>query len=100
MKSVREVPGKRSPVRFQSGQPMQFVVRLPVAFPQVEPASRFRLYKLQTSKNKRQLVIARGYFTPVRSSTVRDQSRDAVTMEFSPSRSVFHKDGGPSAARG
>jgi hypothetical protein len=83
MKTVLEVPGNRSAVRFKTGQPMQFVVRGPMGFPP-GAGSRFLLHKLSTTKDKRRMVISSGYVTPVHMSNVRDPSRDTVPVEVSP----------------
>ena len=69
MKSVSEFPGGKSPVRFRSGEPLDFVVRSAIASSAVDPNSLYTLRRLDEKRKKRELVIMAGHASPVGVST-------------------------------
>src|ERR1700681_675596 len=52
MKSVSEFPGGKSPVRFRSGEPLEFVVRSVLASSAVDPNTLYSLRHLDGKKSK------------------------------------------------
>src|SRR5437016_2503944 len=57
MKTASEFPGAKSPVRFKSGEKLDFVVRSVVPVSAVDPNTIFYLRKLNPKKKTRELVI-------------------------------------------
>src|SRR3569623_1562207 len=70
MKSSSEFPGAKSPVRFQSGQPLEFVVRSPLlSLSAQDPNTFYVLRKLNPKKKSRELIIMSGHASPIGAST-------------------------------
>ena len=55
-KSVWEIAGAKSSIRFSSGSPLEFVVRTISA--QVDPAQMYHIHKVDTKKKTREMLIA------------------------------------------
>jgi hypothetical protein len=83
MKSVSDFPGGKSPVRFRTGELLEFVVRSPIASSAVDPNTLYCLRKLDTKKNKRELVIMAGHASPFGASTKTDLAQGVLPVEFS-----------------
>jgi len=56
-KSVSEIPGGRSPVRFKSAIRLEFVVRSAAAATPADPNTVYSLRKLAPKKNKREMIL-------------------------------------------
>lgn len=82
-KAAYEVPGSKSPVRFHSGQPLDFAVRTPLAGGAVDPGGMFILRHLESKKRGREAVFMNGHFSPIGGSTTTDLSRGSVPVTFS-----------------
>ena len=61
-----EISGGRSPVRFQSGQPIEFVVK---TLSPADPAGLYHLHRLAVGKNKREALIMKTRLTSPLSAT-------------------------------
>ena len=83
MKSVSEFPGGKSPVRFHSGEPLDFVVRSFAASSAVDPNSLYTLRRLDEKKKRRELVIMAGHFSPLGASTQTNLAQGVLPVEFS-----------------
>jgi hypothetical protein len=82
MKASSEFPGAKSPVRFLSGQPLDFVARSPLAGSTVDPNALYVLRKLNSKKKNRELVIMAGHASPVGASTKTDLAEGALPVTF------------------
>ena len=83
MKSVLDLPGERSPIRFHAGDKLEFVVRSEIASSTLDPGSLYCLRKLERKKNKRELVIMAGRISPIGASAKTDLAQDVVPGDFS-----------------
>jgi len=82
MKTASEFPGAKSPVRFTSGQPIDFVVRTPLASSTVDPSTLFALRRLGMKKKSRELVIMSGHASPLGASTNSPLAQGVLPVEF------------------
>ena len=82
-KAAYEFPGDKSPVRFHSGQALEFVVRTAFASSGVDPNTLYVLRKLNGKKKSRELVFMAGRFSPFGGSVKTDPSQGAVVVSFS-----------------
>jgi hypothetical protein len=82
MKASSEFPGAKSPVRFPSGQPLDFIVRSPFAGSTVDPNTLYVLRKLNGKKKSRELVIMAGHASPVGASTKSDLAEGVLPLTF------------------
>ena len=83
MKSVSEFPGGKSPIRFRSGEPLDFVVRSAFALSAVDPNTFYSLRHLDAKKKKRELVIMAGHASPVGASMQTNLAQGVLPVEFS-----------------
>lgn len=60
MKTTLEIDGGRSPVRFASGKPVEFVIR--VANQDADPVAYVALYRAKANKKVRSMIIAQAGF--------------------------------------
>jgi hypothetical protein len=81
-KAASEFPGARSPVRFHSDQPLEFVVRSPFASSSVDPNTLYVLRKLKDKKKSRELVIMAGKVTPIGGSTKTNLAEAVLPVTF------------------
>lgn len=81
-KAANEFPGGKSPVRFQSNQPLEFIVRTPFAVASVDPSTMYVLKRLNAKKKSREAVFMTGHFSPLGGSTKTDMSQGAVPVTF------------------
>jgi hypothetical protein len=81
-KATSEFSGAKSPVRFHSDQPLDFVVRSALAPSAVDPKTLYVLRKLNSKKKSRELVIMAGKFSPLGGSTTTDRSQGALPVTF------------------
>lgn len=80
-RTVSEFSGARSPVRFTSAQPLEFIVRpLTTA---VDPNSIYVLRKLAVKKGRRELVISSAHFTPIGGSSKSSPTQGVLPVDFS-----------------
>jgi hypothetical protein len=82
MKTASEFPGARSPVRFASGKPIDFVVRTPLSSSAVDPSTLFTLRRLGVKKKSRELVIMSGHASPLGASTSSPLAQGVLPVEF------------------
>jgi len=64
--------GQKSPVRFKTGQKLEFIVR--VSSPQTDPRGYLLLYSLQSKKNNRRLVVTKAGYAGMNFRTVLEES--------------------------
>ena len=83
MKTASEFPGAKSPVRFTSGRPLEFVVRTLIASSTADPNSLFVLRKLGQKKKSRELIIMSGHASPLGASTNSPLAQGVLPVEFS-----------------
>lgn len=83
MKAVYDYPGGKSSVRVRSGERLEFVVRSFAAKIDVDPNTQYRLRKLESKKDKRELVVSAGHASPVGASMKTDLARGILPVTFS-----------------
>ena len=57
VKSLLEIKGEKSPIRFKEGQQLEFVVLIPSQ--QTDPQGILQFFSLESLKGKRQLILAK-----------------------------------------
>jgi hypothetical protein len=82
MKAASEFPGAKSPIRFDAGKALDFVVRSPFASSTVDPDTLYTLRKLSGKKKSRELVIMAGHVTPLGMSTNSGLAEGALPVTF------------------
>lgn len=82
MKTSSEFPGAKSPVRFPSAQPLDFVVRSPFAASTVDPNTFYVLRRLNGKRKSRELVIMVGHASPVGASTKSNLAEGVLPLAF------------------
>jgi hypothetical protein len=83
VKTSSEIPGTRSTVRFQSGQPLDFVVRsMFAATPGVDPSTFYTLHRLDVKKKTRGLIITTAHGS-VLGATANTDPQAALPVTFS-----------------
>jgi hypothetical protein len=82
-KAAYEIPGNRSPIRFQTANLPSFVVRSPFAGTGTDPNSFFLLRRLTAKKKTREAQFMSGHFTPFGGSTNTDLNAGRVPVEYS-----------------
>jgi hypothetical protein len=82
MKASSEFPGAKSPVRFSSDQPLDFVVRSELAPSSVDPNMLYVLRKLNGKKKSRELIIMAGHASPLGASTKTDLAEGVLPVTF------------------
>jgi hypothetical protein len=82
-KAASEFPGAKSTVRFRANQPLEFIVRSPIASTTVDPSTLYVLRRLNVKKKKsRELVIMAGHATPFGASTKTDLAEGVLPITF------------------
>ena len=82
MKASMEIPGTKSPVRFHSDQPLNFVVRSMLAPLAVDPSTFYFLRKLNSKKKTRELVVMVGHASPGSATMNNDPAQGALPVTF------------------
>jgi hypothetical protein len=82
MTTVSEFPGAKSPVRFKSGERLDFVVRTIVPVFAVDPNTIYCLRKLDPKKSTRELPIMSARFSPLGTSTTSTPAEGILPVEF------------------
>lgn len=82
MKASWEIPGAKSPVRFHSDQPLDFVVRTPFTQSSVDPSTFYFLRKLNVKKKTRELVVMAGHASPGGAKMNSNPAQDALPLTF------------------
>jgi len=82
MRSALEFAGAKSPVRFRSGEPLEFVVRSELAWSDLDPNARYFLRRLEQKKKQRELVVMTGHFSPLGSSTETNVAQGVLPVEI------------------
>jgi hypothetical protein len=82
-KMVYAFPGAKSPVRFRSGHPLDFVVRTLTRQSTEDPNSIYVLRKLDSKKKSRELVMSSAHFTPLGGSSRSSLEQSALPVDFS-----------------
>jgi hypothetical protein len=83
MKSLFEIPGGQSPVRFHTGETLDFVVRSFVVATALDPNTLYALHKLDKKKNKREMVVMTGHASPGGASMNTNPVQGVLHVEFS-----------------
>ncbi len=82
-KAAWVIPGRKSPVRFPSSQPLEFVVRSPLVTTAVDPNTFFVLRRLDSKKKTREIVFMTGHFSPIGGSEKTNLSEGVLPVTFS-----------------
>lgn len=82
MKTSALIPGGKSPVRFKASEPQEFIVKSVLGY-YADPNTMLWLRKLTPKKDRRELVIMSGHFSPVSSSVNTNMAAGTIPMEFS-----------------
>ena len=80
-KSISEIPGGRSPVRFKSTARLEFVVKSALATSAADPNTLYSLRRLDTKKNKREMLLMTA--SPAGASAKNGLSEGIVHVDFS-----------------
>lgn len=83
LKGFSEITGKKSPVRFNAGEALEFIVRSAFAASAADPNTFYALRSLQIKKNTREIIFMTGHASPLGASTKTDPSEGAIVLEFS-----------------
>jgi hypothetical protein len=82
VRSVSEIPGGKSSVRFKVGQ-LDFIVRTALAPSAFNPNSVYCLRKMNATKRRRELVTMVGYASPVGGENTLNLAGGALPVNFS-----------------
>lgn len=82
MKSSTEFPGPHSTVRFNSGEPLEFVVKSLFGQGFNDPAAIYSLRKLGEKKKVRELVMMSGKIVPFSMNTNMSQTTGSMPIDF------------------
>ena len=83
MKSLFEIPGGQSPVRFHAGETLEFVVRSTIWATAVDPNTLYGLHRLDKKKNKREMVVMTGHAAPGAATMNTSPTQGVLSVEFS-----------------
>lgn len=83
MKTASEFPGAKSPVRFNSGEKLDFIVRSVMPVSAIDPNTIFCLRKLKPKKKTRELVMMSGHASPLGASTTTTPAEGMLPVDFS-----------------
>jgi hypothetical protein len=83
MKSLFEILGGQSPVRFHTGETLDFVVRSFVVTTAVDPNTVYALHRLDKKKNKREMIVMTGHASPGGASMNTNPVQGVLHVEFS-----------------
>ncbi len=64
MKSAAEFPGGKSPIRFNAGEPLTFIVRSAIPIGAMDPNTIYHFRRLVAKKKTRELVTMSGNANP------------------------------------
>ena len=81
-KAFWEVPGSRSPVRFEANKPLEFVVRSPLASGAEDPSAVLLLRKMDSKKKTREIIYMTGHFSPIGGSAKTNLSEGVLQVTF------------------
>jgi hypothetical protein len=81
-KAFWEVPGAKSPVRFEANKPLEFVVRSPLANIGSDPSSVLYLRRMDSKKKTREIVYMTGHFSPIGGSSKTNLSAGILPLTF------------------
>jgi hypothetical protein len=82
MKTVTEFRGGKSPVRFPSGEPMDFVVRSVLGASGVDQNTFYCLRHLDEKKKTRELLTMVGHASPMGASAQMNVDQGVLPVEF------------------
>ena len=82
-RSVREIPGPKSPVRFHSEERLDFIVRSALKLDSADPNTIYCVRRLDRKKATRELVLSTGRITPAGGTSKMDPMEGVVPAEFS-----------------
>ena len=82
MKASWELSGTKSPVRFRSDEPLDFVVRSQLLLSAVDPSTFYFLRKLNIKKKNRELVVMVGHASPGSATMNNDPALGALPVTF------------------
>lgn len=81
-KAAYVVAGNKSPVRFHSGQPLDFIVRTAIASTTVDPNTVYVLRKMDSKKKNREIVFSSGHFSPLGGSVNTNLAQGSLPVTF------------------
>jgi hypothetical protein len=81
-KAAYVVAGNKSPVRFHSGQALDFVVRTAIASTTVDPSTLYVLRKMDSKKKNREIVFSTGHFSPLGGSVNTNLAQGSLPVTF------------------
>jgi hypothetical protein len=82
VKTVSEIAGGKSAVRFKAGEPLDFVVRTALAPTAIDPNTLYCLRKLDAKKKTRELLVTSTHATPVGATSTVDFAGGALPLTF------------------
>lgn len=82
IKASWEIPGTKSPVRFRSDLPLDFVVRSSLVQSAVDPSTFYFLRRLNSRKKTRELVVMNGHASPGGATVNNNPAQDALPVTF------------------
>jgi len=81
-KAAYVVAGNKSPVRFHSGQALDFVVRTAVASTTVDPGTLYVLRKMDSKKKNGEIVFSTGLFSPLAGPVNTNLAQGSLPVTF------------------
>jgi len=82
MKSSSEIAGAKSPIRFRSDRTLDFVVRSALVKTAVDPSTQYFIWKLNSNKKARELVVMVGHASPVGATVSNNPSPGGLPVTF------------------
>jgi hypothetical protein len=82
MKTSYEIAGAKSPVRLRSDGALDFVVRSPLTRMAVDPSTQYFIWKLNSNKKARELVMMVGHASPVGATVNNNPGQGGLPLTF------------------
>jgi hypothetical protein len=81
-KATLDIPGGTSPVRFRAGEPLEFVVRSPLATSATDPTATYHLRRLEAAKGTREVPAIVGHASLVGATSNTTPTAGLLPLEF------------------
>lgn len=81
-KAFWEVPGPKSPIRFEANTPLEFVVRSALVGTATDPSTMYVLRRMDSKKKAREIVYMTGHYGPVGGSSRTNLSEGVLPVTF------------------
>jgi len=81
-KATLDIPGETSPVRFRADEPLEFVVRSPLAASAADPTAAYHLRRLDVAKGRREVPAIQGHASPLGASSKSTPTAGLLPLEF------------------